>query len=401
MLNDHLELEYGGLDFTLDRDHKLYKILVKDKLGFQAGRCRGYVEDCSFNGSTIKAMVIGMVLTQAEYRRGGMARKTFQMLDPVIRETGTLVSYLHPFSFPYYRTMGYERVADHRVLEFAITDLDFLPRYPDLQRIRLGDDMSPLDAVYNQFSLGRNVMLRRYGSGSTDKKLIVPEYMRGGPYLYDIQSDKMHYLSRNEQGQPDGYVILHGQMPLQDHYLKDGILHVDEMCFTTPQALRKLLGFLRMFEGQYEFVRMANVGMAPEVERMLRRYKYTKITVLPDISARCHDVGGLLAASAYPRERGEFTVRVNDCEKSPFSKDLTEGVWNVAYGNGTGTVTRLEDNAPCDLTLDMPAFTQLVHGFENFGQETARYMEGVQLHTDCSDFFRAFPNRPAGSFELY
>lgn len=400
-MTDHVEFTHNDLIYTMDREDKLYKIQIKDRQDFQAGRCRGFVEDCSFNGATVKAMVIGMVLTHPEYRRGGMARRTFEMLDPAIRETGTLVSYLHPFSFPYYRTMGYERVSDHRVLEFAITDLDFVPRNPQLQRLRLGDDMAPLDQVYNTFSLQRNVMLRRYGSGSTDKKLVVPEYMKGGPYQYDFSAGKMYYLSRDAQGQPDGYIIYHGEMPLRDHYLKDGILHVDELCFTTPEALKKLLGFVRMYDGQYDFVRIANCGMAPEIERMLRRYKYTKITVLPDISARVHDVGGLLAASTYPKERGQFTVQVKDCPKSPFRKDLTEGVWHVAYENGTGTVTRLEEDAPCDLTLEMPAFTQFVHGFENFGAQVARYMEGVQLHGDCNDFFRAFPNRPGGSFELY
>ena len=400
-MTDHAELEFGGLDFTLERDEKLYKIRVDDQDGFQAGRCRGYVEDCSFNGTTIKAMFIGMVMTRPEYRRGGIARKTFEMLDPVFAQTGALVSYLHPFSFPYYRAMGYERVSDHRVLEFAITDLDFVPRYPELKRLRLGDDMSPLDQVYNAFSRGRNVMQQRYGSGSSDKRRIVPEYMQSGPYLYDFSGGKQCYLSRDRDGQPDGYIIFHEQMPLQDHYLKDGIFHVDEMCFVSPLALKKLLGFIRMHEGQHDRVRIANCGMAPEIERMLRRYKYTNITVLPDVAARVHDVGGLLAASTYPKEPGAFTVRVKDSEKSPFRKDLTEGVWQVTYGDGVGRVTRLEEDAPYDLCLHMPAFTQLVHGYENFGSQVAKYMDGVELVTDCEDFFRAFPNRPAGSFDLF
>ena len=113
-MTDHVETEHNGLKMILDRDEKLYKIQVLDEEGFMSGRCRGYVEDCSFNGSTVKAMVIGMVMTRPEYRRGGLARKTFELLDAPIRETNTLISYLDPFSFPYYHTMGYERVADHR-----------------------------------------------------------------------------------------------------------------------------------------------------------------------------------------------------------------------------------------------------------------------------------------------
>lgn len=397
---DHVELNYNGLDFVMDRDKDLYTIGVTDQKGREAGRCIGCIQDFNFNDNTVKAMVVGRVRTYATYRRLGMARKTFQMLDDVIRERGVLVSYLHPFSFPYYRNMGYERVSDHRVLEFDFDALDFLPRYADLERILPEDSAEELDLVYNEFAKGRNIMPNRIGSGLMDEAFSAPRYMFGMPYIYGLKG-KACYLCRDDAGCPDGYIIVRRELCSRDHYQIGSTLHVEEMCFTTPEALRKLLGFVRMFEGECDHIRIANCGMAPEVERVLRKYKYTKITVLPDISGRVHDVGGLLKASRYPKERGEFTVRVTDCEKSPFSKDLTEGVWNVAYGNGTGTVTRLEDNAPCDLTLAMPAFTQLVHGFESYGADVARYMEGVQLHTDCYDFFHAFPNRPAGSFDLF
>lgn len=395
-----MELTYNGLKFTLTQQGQTYIVEVFDDKGYKVGRSHAYIGDCSFNGSTVKAMVIGCVHTATEHRRGGMARKTFEMLEPMIRENNVVVSYLHPFSFPYYRMMGYERVSDHRVLELAITDLEFVERYPCLEHIHLGDDMAPLDQVYNKFSEGRNVMIRRKDSVSADMKIVVPRYMYGEPYTYGFKT-KQFYLSRDEQGNPDGYVMLSFQMPLQDHWLKDGVLHVEEMCFTTPQALRKLFGFLRMYEGQYDYVRFDNVGMSPEVERMLRRYKYTKISILPDISGRIHDVAGALKANVYPRQKGQFTVKVTDCPKSPFSKELTQGVWQVTYENGKGEVTRLPDDAAADLEADMPAFVQLVHGYESYGPEVARYMHGVKLNTDCDDFFRAFPNRPAGGYELY
>ena len=395
-----MELIYNGLKFIMTQQGQTYIIEAFDDKGYKVGRTHAYIGDCSFNGNVVKAMVIGCVHTATPYRRTGMARKTFEMLEPVIRENNVLVSYLHPFSFPYYRMMGYERVSDHRVLELAITDLDFVERYPYLEQMHLGDDMAPLDQVYNKFSEGRNVMIRRYDSVSEDIKVVVPRYMYGNPNTYGFKG-KQFYLSRDEAGNPDGYVMLSFQMPLQDHWLKDGILHVEEMCFTTPQALQKLFGFLRMYEGQYDFVRFDNVGMSPEVERMLRRYKYTKISILPDISGRIHDVAGALEANVYPREKGSFTVKVTDCPKSPFSKELTEGVWQVTYENGKGQVTRLADDAQADLEADMPAFVQLIHGYESYGAEVARYMHGVTLNGDCNDFFRAFPNRPAGGYELY
>ena len=394
-------MEFNGIKFELEQNGQTSIVSMYDETGYKLGRCHAYFDDCSFNGGTVRAMVIGCVLTQPEGRRGGLARKMLEMLDPVIRENNVVVSYLHPFSFPYYRMMGYERVSDHRVLEFNIEDLNFLERCNDLKRVRSTDDLSGLDYVHNQFSKERNVMLCRHDSVADPEHANgVPGYMFARPFAHFFKG-KQVYMSQDEQGQPDGYVKLHFEMPLRDHWLKDGILHVDEICYTSPKALRKLMGFLRMYEGQYDYVRFANVGMAPEVERLLRRYKYTKISILPDISGKIHDVGAALAASTYPRERGEFTVKVTDCEKSPFSKDLTQGVWQVVYENGVGQVTRLADDAACDLEADMPAFTQLIHGFESYGAEVAQYMHGVKLHTDCYDFFRAFPNRPAGGFDLY
>jgi len=394
-------MEFNGIKFELEQNGQTSVISMYDETGYKLGRCHAYFDDCSFNGATVKAMVIGCVLTQPEGRRGGLARKMFEMLDPVIRENNVLVTYLHPFSFPYYRTMGYERVADHRVLELRIEDLSFAERYNELERVRTTDDLSGLDYVYNKFSENRNVMLRRHDSvADPERKNGVPGYMFARPFEHFFKG-KQYYLSRDEKGQPDGYVKLSFEMPLKDHWLKDGVLHVEEMCFTTPEALRKLFGFLRMYEGQYDFVRFDNVGMAPEVELLLRRYKYTDISLLPDISARVHDVGGVLAATVYPREKGRFTVKVTDCPKSPFSKDLTEGVWHVEYENGVGTVTRLSDDADCDIVTDMPAFSQIVHGFQAYDQQVAQYMHGVELRGDCYDFFRAFPNRPCGGFDLY
>jgi len=398
---DHVVEEYNGLTLTMDRvNDKMYQLYVHDSDGEEVGRCIGYAEDCSFNGTTVKAFVLGRLYTSAIHRRGGMARKCFQMMDSAIKETGAIVSYLHPFSFPYYRMMGYERVSDHRVLKIHIEDLSFVERYNNLEPIKVGDSAAPLDEVYNKFAQNRNVMLHRFDSGIIDEKVTSPKYQHGMTYQYGLKGMKC-YLSRDEEGNPDGYIIMRFEMPLKDHWLKDGILHVEEMCFTSPEGLRKLMGFIRMYEGQYDYVRFANVGMAPEVERLLRRYKYTEISILPDISGRFHDVGAALAANVYPREKGEFTVKVTDCEKSPFSKDLTQGVWHVVYENGKGQVTRLADDAGCDLICDMPAFSQIVHGYESYGMEVAQYMHGVEILGDCRDFFRAFPNRPAGAFDLF
>lgn len=394
--------EYQGLHMTLEQFNDLYVLYLRDDSGKSVTRCMGIVRDSTLNGAQIRVMGLGALLTEPQYRLMGLARYSFAEMGKIMEERGCLISYLHPFSFNYYRTMGYERVADHRMLEFPIRMLEGIPRCSDLTRIYSTDDVSVLDDIYNRFAASRNIMFRRNGSIGTKEKptdacaaYLTPDL----PYIYHFVPAR-YYISKDGHGTPDGYIRYRRDMDLVHHYLF-GKLIVEELCFTSPAALRRLLGFLRMFDGEVDTVVIENCGMSPEVELLLREYKYTNITVVPDIAARVHDVGAVLSAVSYPTERGTFTLRVVDAEKSPFCREKTDGVWQVMYENGKGCVTRLADDAPCDMTLRMDAFTQLLHGFESSGAELARYTDGVTLHNDCPDFFRAFPKRPGGLFDLF
>lgn len=389
---------YDGFVYEVTRTGDLFLVTVLSGQR-QIGRCKGALVDAHLNGAVVKAMALGAVFTEPEYRRRGIAGNCFRVLDSIMQEQGVLVSYLHPFSFAAYRAMGYERVADHRELTFPIDRLDFLPVCTDLQRCACADGAEDLIEAYHRFCKNRNILFRRDGAVTTLEPANMAAYMYGKHYEYGCK-DIRYFVSHDTQAQPDGYVMLHLEQQEKEHHLF-GTLHVDELCFDSPATVRKLLGFLRTYQGEADTVIIHNCAMATEVEKVLQHYKYTQIRVIPDLSARIHNVPALLAAVSYPNEKGSFTVRVTDCPKSPFCKNHTEGTWQVSYKNGDAAVTRLEDDAPWDISAPMPAFTQLIHGYESQGAQTARYLEGVKLKNDCADFFRAFPWRPNGLFELF
>jgi len=395
----HMRETYNGVDFRMERDGDLYIVRVYDEKDRQIGRCKGNVVDVYLNGTVMKAMALGALMTMPEHRRGGMARHTFEMLYRVMEERGCILSYLHPFSFNYYRAIGYERIADHKIIEFPIDRLDFVPRYPELEHIIAEDSTAEMEQVYNEFCRTRNAGFLRYNTVTTTEPKTCAGYTYGGPYTYNCKG-VLNYLSRDESGKADGYVIFRKEMDLTHHHLFGRIL-VDEMCYTSPAALRKLLGFIRMYDGEVDTVIFNNCGMSPEIEQMLCDYKYIKIQSVPDLCARFHDVQAVLEAMVYPRQKGQFTVKVTDPGKLPFPREKTEGTWKVTYENGKATVTKLEGDAPCDLELEMSALAQLVHGFQSYGKQTAQYARGVVLHNDCDDFFRAFPNRPCGLYDLF
>ncbi len=339
------------------------------------------------HGATLPAAFIGGIGTEPEFRREGLVRKIVTAMAEEADRRAVPLSVLHPFSFAYYRKFGFERVADHRVLEFPMTALNIFPRNPDLSRAT-DADRPTLAALYNAFSEERNLL---------------PVRGDGHPFPTAPDAPVRAYITHDETGTPDGYVTVEKENYYSVNRMVSVNLHVYEMVFLSPAALDRLLGFLRMYEGELDSVKLHDCGMSPEIELRLRHYMHTTVTVIPDLMARINDVEAVLAAIRYPTEPGHFTVHSTETPGSPWSAlaHKTTGVFHVDYADGVGRVTRLADDAPADLTADIGALTQLIFGYESCGYDTARYTPGVTFHTTAPDFFRAFPRRPGGIFEHF
>ncbi len=339
------------------------------------------------NGATLPAAFIGGIGTEPEYRRAGHVRAIITAMAEESDRRGVPLTLLHPFSFAYYRKFGFERVADHRVLELPMSALQVFERCSDLKRAT-DADREVLAGLYNAFAEGRNLFPIRDGHH---------------PFPTAPDSPVRAYITSDEGGRPDGYVTVEIEKYYSVNRMVSVNLHVYEMVFTSPSSLDRLFGFLRMYEGELDSVKLHDCGASPEIELRLRHYMHTSITVLPDLMARINDVEAVLAAVRYPSEAGHFTVRSIETPGSPWAglAHKTTGVWRVDYADGVGRVTRLAEDAPCDLSADIGALTQLVFGYESCGYEVARYTPGVEFHNPAADFFRAFPRRVGGVFEHF
>ncbi len=351
------------------------------------GGSQGY-RTMHLSGALIPTATIGGVGTEPEYRRGGLVRTIFREMAAEADRRAVPLTVLHPFSFAYYRKFGFERVADHRVLAFPTAKLDFVPRYAEVTRCTDESCHLLLAALYNRFAEGRNLL---------------PVRDRDYPFPLSPTDKRRTYLTRDASGEPDGYIIL----DIENYYSVNRMvsinLNVHELVFTTPEALDKLLGFMRMFEGELDSVKLHNIAMSPEVELRLRHFMHTSITVLPDLMARINDVAALFSLLAYPTEPGRFTVKASEPAGTPWvaHADKTTGIFCVDYKDGRATVTRLSDDADYDFAADIPALTQLVFGYTPGGYAVARYTPNTVFKNPAPDFFRAFPARPGGIFEHF
>ena len=339
-----------------------------------------------FAGKEIPCGGIGGINTDPEYRRGGLVREIIGEMAAVCDRREIPLTVLHPFSFSYYRSFGFERVADHRVLEFPITALDFVPRYPDLTRCVGNAHNQELCDVYNTFAKGGRHLL----------------FKREPDHFPTTDEKKKVYLSYDEEGRPDGYLILEIENYFSVNRMVSVNLHVHELISLTDDAMDKLFGFIRMFEGEMETVKMENISMIPEVELRLRHYMHTRISILPDIMVRINDIKGFFEAIPYPTETGCFTFKTAEPPRSPWSGEKINGVWRVSYKDGKASVEKLpNDTEDYDFYADIASLAQLVFAYDSYGYDFARHTHETTWHTSAPDFFRAFPRRPAGIFEHF
>lgn len=337
--------------------------------------------DSRYCGEWLKALLVGGINTEPEYRRNGCVRQMLEKAFSLAPERGWAVSFLHPFSFSYYRKFGYEKLSDHRIFDFPLSALEHIPRCSELKLLNSSQLLEDALCVYERFSESRNILFRRYNSRH-----------------YSLQPHKENrytYLWYDGSGHPAGYVTLSTEKYFKVNRMEGVCLHVHELVYTSPKSLRALLGFLRMYDGELERVRLENCGMSPEVDFLLRRYTHTQYTLVPDVMGRILDVKAVLSANQYPKERGGFVLKVEDT--LPF----TRGTYLVEYENQAAQISQLPEGVRYDLRAEMPALTQLLYGYDYYTPETLPYLQGVEVAGSCEDFLRAFPKRNNGVLEHF
>ncbi len=338
----------------------------------RASVAEGRMETLYLNGAPLPALAICGIHTAPEYRRKGLVRQSMDRLFEYADAHQLPISLLHPFSDSYYRKFGYERIADHRILSCPMGALEGFERCSDFVCLKDRRRAEELAAVFNTFAAARNAM-----------------FQRAADCGHFFAKGRKCYLHCDESGKADAYLSLSIEKHFFVNNMVDTCLHIHEFAFTTPDALKAILGFIRMFEGETERISFENIAMAPEIEQVFCRYTEAEIRIVPDLMARIHQPAAVLKAMQYPQRAGKFTLCMED------------EILEVRYAEGNAEVRSLPADAEWDLRCDRPALARLLFANDTFSPAEAAYLPGVTLRGSCEDFFAAFPHRPCGLFEHF
>lgn len=212
---------------------------------------------------------IAGVASWPEHRRQGMVGKLIAHSLQVMRENKQYVSFLAPFSFPFYRKYGWEMHGEYKKYTITVHQLPQLGNSTGVMK-RVAKEISLLKPIYEEFARQFNGMLIRNEEWWTDT---VFSQNKGDVSVY-----------YNEHGEARGYLF---------YSVKNKEMEVEEIVYLDHDAYIGLCNFIKNHDSMIEKVKM-EVSMndplpflmsSPNIQQEIVPYFMVRIVdVLPFIA---------------------------------------------------------------------------------------------------------------------
>lgn len=273
--------------------------------------------------------------TYPEYANQGLMHKLLERALKNMRERGQYITYLFPYSIPYYRRKGWEIISDK--ISYEIEDYQ-LPKSKqvegDVRRVEV--DSKELKRTYERYAQHTHGAIIR-------DELAWNEY-----WLWD-SDDIMAAIYYNEDNEPDGYVI---------YWLAEDIFHVKDMIFNNEAARTGLWNFISAHLSMIDKV----VGSTYTDEPLAFLIEDASITetISPYYMARIVDFPAFIANFPFkphpkPREwKFLLSDPIMDCNQGSFLLRIDE--------TGKGEAVKINDKSTDSVSIQ--TMTTMLMGYK-------------------------------------
>ena len=159
--------------------------------------------------------------TYPEYANQGLMHKLLDQALKNMKKNNQTISYLFPYSIPYYRRKGWEIISDK--ITFEINDYQLPKRKPvHGEVVRVDVESKEVKDAYNRFAIQTHGALLR-------------DDLAWNEYLLWDSDDLMAAVYYNEHNIPDGYVL---------YWIREEIFHIKDMIFVNEEARSGLWNFI-------------------------------------------------------------------------------------------------------------------------------------------------------------
>ena len=319
-----------------------------------------YPFEVTIKGQVMKMSGIGDVASYPETRGSGGIRNIFSTIFNDLHENGIELSYLAPFSQPFYRKFGYETVFDSeeiRIPKAVITQIK-PEKKGKVKRVKWEDEDTKaiLKEIY------RDTLEKVHGS------VIREDYWW---HYTMIKKQKRVAICYDDNNMPQGYLI-YGLVGASE-------FQIFEMAYRNSFALRKLMSFVSSHSGSFnEFVSTnlpdkAVLELFTEISGITRKtYSYMMVKI----------VNFKQFIEKYPfkkvEKEADFYVDIQDN-----SCKWNNGIFHLVIKNGKATCEKVTEAKKIDYSGSIQRFTQVFMG--RLTLEKAVWLELIDEKTEGSN----------------
>ncbi|WP_162921788.1 GNAT family N-acetyltransferase [Listeria costaricensis] len=286
-----------------------------------------YGEDFAMGG-------IVYVASFPENRGGGLIRQLMHASLAEMRQKGQLLSYLRPFSVPFYRKFGYELFTEEVAVELSAAHLPGDKAYTGTLE-RTGHHDKSFEAVrqiYDRYQKRKNGMLVR--DAAWWSRLARREFTHEA------------VLYRDQEGHPQGYAL----------YTFEGeTMLIYELAALTIEAEKAIWQFVKSHQSMFQTVKAMNVGNIRDLALWLTDPTDLAITETLSFMMRVVDVEPFLARVPFNSLTEPLYLEIRE--------DFAE--WNNGCYRITEQGVERLDHVPAEKVLqtDIQTFSQMMTGF--------------------------------------
>lgn len=226
--------------------------------------------------------------TYPEYANLGLMKELIGEALKRMKNEGQYISYLYPYSVPYYRRKGWEIITDR--IRYVVRDYQ-LPKYEKISGHveRLPIDHPDVLETYNKYALANHGALIR-------SELDWAEYWR-----WEKEEERTAAVYYNEDDQPEGYIL---------YWVARDVFHIKDMIYMNQDGRIALWNFISAHFSMIDFVHGNNFTSDPIAFLMEDAQIEEKIQ--PYYMGRIVDVENFLKAYPFTPQSKPFHFKVYD-----------------------------------------------------------------------------------------
>lgn len=278
------------------------------------------------HGKVMQTGGISSVATWPEYRRKGAVRQLLIHAIGEMKKEGQIISYLAPFSVPFYRKFGWEMTINE--MQFTIP-MEHVPKFKDVtgyvRRMQKGEE-AVLKDVYQAYTEQYTGMLVR-DEHWWEHKIFSKEQLTTA-------------ISYDDAEKADGYIR---------YKVKDSKIDVDEWVAATPGSKKRLLQFIANHDSMAKEVHMTLPD--DDVLPLFMEEPRAKQEQKPYFMTRIVDVEAFL--KVYPfliqtDKEASYTIQVED-----EVMEENSGVYQIHFQKGSHQIEKAENTSIQNVTASL------------------------------------------------